>query len=130
MTRVGDTRPTSSRSRLTASTSCCACWATDLGQLSQGPRATFSAHGPLPPCHRRNHPRGLLLTYYPDPEAEALLTRTVEYVITDLPWSRVNIARFQIDRSVQRLHGGRRLDANPSPIPAPAQIPMIRRIKR
>jgi hypothetical protein len=39
-----------------------------------------------------------LLTYYPDPETEVLTSNTVEYVIRGLPWPRVNIARFQIDR--------------------------------
>ena len=69
----------------------------------------------------------VLLTYYPDPGAAAPAPRTVEYVITDLPWSRVNIARFQIDRIRSNAYtaaGGSA--SNPFPTPAPAQIPMIR----
>ena len=69
----------------------------------------------------------VLLTYYPDPGAAMPTPRTVEYVITDLPWSRVNIARFQIDRVRSNAYtaaGGS--TSNPFPIPAPAQIATIR----
>ncbi|HEX2280126.1 MAG TPA: hypothetical protein VHG52_00040, partial [Thermomicrobiales bacterium] len=69
-----------------------------------------------------------LLTYYPDPGTEALSSHTIEYVIDDLPWPRVNVARFQIDRVHSNAYaaaGGS--TANPFPIPAPEQIPTIRR---
>jgi Glycosyl hydrolases family 39 len=68
-----------------------------------------------------------LLTYYPDPETEARTPHTVEYVIRDLPWPRVNIARFQIDRVSSNAYtaaGGS--PSNPYPIPAPEQIHAIR----
>jgi hypothetical protein len=35
---------------------------------------------------------------YPRDSSEALRTWTLDYRMTDLPWRRVNIARFQIDR--------------------------------
>jgi hypothetical protein len=68
-----------------------------------------------------------LLTYYPDPETEALTPHTIEYVIGDLPWPRVNVARFQIDRVHSNAYaaaGGSA--ANPFPIPAAEQIQTIR----
>jgi hypothetical protein len=68
-----------------------------------------------------------LLTYYPDPGTAAPTPLTVEYVITDLPWTRVNIARFQIDRVRSNAYtaaGGSASD--PFPTPDPAQIQMIR----
>ncbi len=68
-----------------------------------------------------------LLTYYPDPAVGAHPPRTVEYVIGDLPWPRINIARFQIDRIRSNAYteaGGSASD--PFPIPTPAQIPNIR----
>ncbi len=39
---------------------------------------------------------GALFSVYPS-DAVAAQPRTVEYTITDLPWQRVNVARFQID---------------------------------
>jgi hypothetical protein len=68
-----------------------------------------------------------LLTYYPDPGTERLLPRTIEYTIGDLPWTRVNIARFQIDRVRSNAYtaaGGSASD--PFPTPDPAQIQTIR----
>ena len=68
-----------------------------------------------------------LLTYYPDPDTEALTPHTIEYVIGDLPWPRVNVARFQIDRVHSNAYaaaGGSA--ANPFPIPAAGQIQTIR----
>ena len=68
-----------------------------------------------------------LLMYYPDPGSEPLLQRTVEYTIADLPWPRVNIARFQIDRVRSNAYtaaGGSASD--PFPTPDLAQILTIR----
>jgi hypothetical protein len=68
-----------------------------------------------------------LLTYYPDPETEVLTSHTVEYVIRDLPWPRVNIARFQIDRVRSNAYtaaGGSVSD--PFPIPDLRQTQAIR----
>jgi hypothetical protein len=68
-----------------------------------------------------------LLTYYPGPGRGTLRPRTVGYVIDDLPWPRVNIARFQIDRVRSNAYtaaGGSASD--PFPIPDPARIPTIR----
>jgi xylan 1,4-beta-xylosidase len=68
-----------------------------------------------------------LLTYYPDPETAALPSHTIEYVIGELPWPRVNVARFQIDRLHSNAYtaaGGSA--ANPFPVPAAEQIQTIR----
>jgi hypothetical protein len=68
-----------------------------------------------------------LLTYYPDPDTETSTSHVVEYAITDLPWPRVNIARFQIDRVHSNSYtaaGGSA--SNPFPIPSPEQILTIR----
>ena len=68
-----------------------------------------------------------LLAYYPDPETKVLTSHTIEYVIGDLPWPRVNIARFQIDRVRSNAYtaaGGS--PSNPFPIPDAEQIPAIR----
>jgi len=68
-----------------------------------------------------------LLTYYPDPGSGPLRPRTVEYTVGDIPWPRVNIARFQIDRVRSNAYtaaGGSASD--PFPTPDPAQIQMIR----
>jgi hypothetical protein len=68
-----------------------------------------------------------LLTYYPDPGTEALARQTIDYVIGDLPWPRVNIARFQIDRVRSNAYaaagGG---TGDPFPIPDAEQIGAIR----
>ena len=97
MTRVGTAETDSSRSRPTASMSCCACSVTGMDR-SSGDRTALPAHRPLPPCHRRGHPRGLAAHLLPRPGNEAPVSRTIEYIIDDLPWPRVNVARFQIDR--------------------------------
>ena len=68
-----------------------------------------------------------LLTYYPDPGSCAC-GATVEYTINELPWPRVNVARFQIDRVRSNAYtaaGGSASD--PFPIPDPVQIQTIRR---
>jgi hypothetical protein len=68
-----------------------------------------------------------LLTYYPDPGTAAPASRMIEYVITNLPWPRVNVARFQIDRVLSNAYmaaGGSA--SNPFPAPDPARIQMIR----
>ena len=68
-----------------------------------------------------------LLTYYPDPGAGARPPRTVAYVIGDLPWPRVNIARFQIDNVRSNAYtaaGGS--TSNPFPQPVPERIQRIR----
>jgi hypothetical protein len=68
-----------------------------------------------------------LLTYYPDPGTEASTPRTIDYLIGDIPWPRINIARFQIDRVRSNAYtaaGGSASD--PYPIPDSAQIPTIR----
>jgi hypothetical protein len=68
-----------------------------------------------------------LLTYYPDPGTVATASRTIAYTINDLPWPRVNVARFQIDRVRSNAYtaaGGSA--SNPFPAPDPAQIQLIR----
>ena len=68
-----------------------------------------------------------LLTYYPDPGKSRPPPRMVEYIFNDLPWPRINIARFQIDRVRSNAYtaaGGSA--SNPFPTPDPTQIQMIR----
>ncbi len=68
-----------------------------------------------------------LLTYYPDADGESPPTRSVDYVVRDIPWPRVNVARFQIDRELSNAWaaaGG--VEANPFPVPEPARIREIR----
>jgi hypothetical protein len=68
-----------------------------------------------------------LLAYYPHPGTGQPGSRTVEYVVADLPWPRVNIARFQIDRVRSNAYtaaGGSASD--PFPTPDPARIEVIR----
>ncbi len=72
-----------------------------------------------------------LVTYYPNPGPAAPASRTLDYVVADLPWSCVNIARFQIDRVRSNAYvtaGGSASD--PFPIPDPARIPAIRQGRR
>jgi hypothetical protein len=71
---------------------------------------------------------GCLLTYYPDVGSDGESARTMEYVVRDIPWPRVNVARFQIDRELSNAHtaaGGS--EDNPFPVPDPAQLGAIRR---
>jgi Glycosyl hydrolases family 39 len=68
-----------------------------------------------------------LLTCHPDPNASTQTTRPVDYSLTDIPWQRVNIARFQIDQRRSNAYaaaGGS--EADPFPMPARARIPEIR----
>lgn len=68
-----------------------------------------------------------LLTYYPNPEMAVQAQRQLDYAIAGLPWARVNVARFQIDRRRSNAYaaaGGS--PANPFPIPDPASLPAIR----
>jgi hypothetical protein len=68
-----------------------------------------------------------LLTYYPNPGDAALASHTVEYVIRDLQWPRVNIARFQIDGARSNAYSAAGGSApNLFPIPAPEQIQSMR----
>ncbi len=72
-----------------------------------------------------------LVTYYPNPGPAAPASRTLDYVVADLPWSCVNIARFQIDPVRPDAYvtaGGSASD--PFPIPEPARIPAIRQGRR
>jgi hypothetical protein len=68
-----------------------------------------------------------LLAYYPDPNVERPEIRTHALVVTDISWSHVNIARFQIDRTHSNAYaaaGGS--SSNPYPSPDPSQLPAIR----
>jgi hypothetical protein len=70
---------------------------------------------------------GCLLTYYPHVGVDAGATRVVEYVVRDIPWERVNIGRFQIDRELSNAYaaaGGSQ--ENPYPVPDLAQMGAIR----
>ena len=68
-----------------------------------------------------------LLAYYPDPERDAPGPRTLDYVITDLPWTWINVARFQIDQTRSNAYtaaGGSA--ANPFPAPEPTRLEEVR----
>ena len=70
----------------------------------------------------------VLLTWYPNPEAPETGSRTVSYEIGDLPWDRVNVARFQIDDRLSNSYtaaGGS--PANPFPVPSISDLAAIRR---
>jgi len=68
-----------------------------------------------------------LIAYYPDPSIAKPEARTLTFVVSDIPWPQVNIARFQIDhaRSNAYVAAGGSSD-NPYPSPDPALIPAIR----
>jgi len=68
-----------------------------------------------------------LIAYYPDPSHANPSTRTHTVVLTDIPWLRINIARFQIDHTHSNSYaaaGGS--STNPFPLPEPALLPAIR----
>ena len=68
-----------------------------------------------------------LLAYYPHPGVANPPVRTVEYVVTDLPWPRINVARFRIDcrhSNAYTAAGGS--DADPYPVPEPDRLPAVR----
>jgi hypothetical protein len=68
-----------------------------------------------------------LLSFYPTPGQVSATPRTVEYVIRDVPWPRINVARFQIDRTLSNAYtaaGG--TPDNPYPVPAKGAIADIR----
>jgi hypothetical protein len=65
--------------------------------------------------------------YYPAPEDPDPQTRTVDYVVTGIPWSRVNIARFEIDRAHSNsFSAARGSPSNPYPEPDPNRLARIR----
>jgi hypothetical protein len=69
----------------------------------------------------------ILLAYYPNPDVASPPARAVDYLVRDLPWPRINIARFQIDRAHSNSYsaaGGS--DADPFPVPDPERLPAIR----
>lgn len=70
---------------------------------------------------------GCLVTYYPDPGTDEKAPRILEYVVNDIPWSRVNVARFQIDDELSNAYaaaGGS--GDNPFPVPDPKDLGAIR----
>lgn len=70
---------------------------------------------------------GCLLTCYPDHEDAEQAPRVLEYVVKDIPWKQVNVARFQIDDVLSNAHtsAGGSLDT-PFPVPDPADLGAIR----
>lgn len=71
---------------------------------------------------------GCLLTYYPHPDSdEDPGSRSLAYVVKNIPWDRVNIARFQIDDLLSNAHtaaGGS--GDNPFPVPDPTDLGIVR----
>lgn len=73
------------------------------------------------------HAVAALMTYYPNPNVANPSPVSFDYVLTDLPWSVVNLARFQIDARLSNAYaaaGGSA--ANPYPIPKAVQLAAIR----
>lgn len=73
---------------------------------------------------------GCLLTRYPDPGEAVWTTSALEIAVTDLPWNRINVARFQIDHTLSNAYtaaGGSPTD--PFPIPEPADLGHIRQLQ-
>lgn len=71
---------------------------------------------------------GCLVTCYPHPGDDEKGSRIIEYAINDIPWSRVNVARFQIDGELSNAYtaaGGS--EDEPFPVPDPADLGAIRR---
>ncbi len=70
---------------------------------------------------------GCLITCYPDPGEDEKAPRTFQYVVNDIPWNRVNVARFQIDDQLSNAYtaaGGS--EQNPFPVPDPSNLGAIR----
>ena len=70
---------------------------------------------------------GILLAHYPDPGTVDPTPRSVDYVVSELPWSSVNVALFRIDARTSNAYttaGGS--PGNPFPVPDPSDLPSIR----
>ncbi len=70
---------------------------------------------------------GCLVTWYPHPGHDGQLPRSLDYIVKDIPWNRVNVARFQIDNVLSNAYtaaGGS--DGDPFPRPDPAALGAIR----
>lgn len=71
---------------------------------------------------------GCLVTCYPDPGNDEKAPRILEYVVNGIPWSRVNVVRFQIDDELPNAYaaaGGS--ENNPFPVTDPEDLGAIRR---
>jgi hypothetical protein len=68
-----------------------------------------------------------LITWYPDPGKEGEGLRKLEYAVRDIPWERVNVARFQIDGRLSNAYPAAGGSAeHPFPVPDPADLGKIR----
>lgn len=68
-----------------------------------------------------------LLTHYPDVDVERPVAEQLDYVVEGLPWSTVNVARFQIDRTHSNAYTAAGGSAeNAYPVPDPSRLPAIR----
>jgi hypothetical protein len=70
---------------------------------------------------------GFLFTHYPSPGNNEQWPRVLEYIVQDIPWTRVNVARFQIDEELSNAHtaaGGS--EDNPFPVPDREDLGAIR----
>ncbi len=69
---------------------------------------------------------GCLLAHYPDPDSDGT-AREIDYVLEGIPWPRVNIARFAIDREHSNAwHAAGGSEANPYPAPPREELGRIR----
>lgn len=69
---------------------------------------------------------GCLLAHYPDRDGDGT-AREIDYVMEGIPWTRVNVARFAIDRKHSNAwHAAGGSEENPSPAPPRAKLREIR----
>lgn len=69
---------------------------------------------------------GCLLAHYPDPESDGA-PHEIDYVVEGIPWPRVNVARFAIDREHSNAwHAAGGSEANPYPMPPREMLGDIR----
>jgi len=70
---------------------------------------------------------GCLVAHYPKSGMRDQARHTLDFTVTDIPWSRVNVARFQIDQVLSNAYMAAGGSAqNPYPIPDPSDLGRIR----
>lgn len=70
----------------------------------------------------------VLLAYYPNPDVAEPQARARDLVVRDIPWPRINVARFQIDHDHSNAYAAAGGSAtNPYPVPDLRRLPEIRR---
>ena len=98
------------------------------GQVVAGGDRVFPASDTYQLVTRAATHVAALLTVYPHPDGDRTTTREIDYRIEGIPWPRVNVACFRIDRThgnAWTVAGGS--TAHPFPTPPPTAIPQVRR---